>query len=322
MGFAHYGRGGGSFERGDDAREEPVNDVFGKRGAHRVAVRRLVGDTLAERARRLAPSGEPFGFGLAVSAAIHLIVGLLFILEVGGARPKFGPEIVYSVTLEGGKTIGGVSQVASKEASTVAPPKNVSAPEPETKPVSSADVVRIKEESVKEKPEKKAPAKIADAKKPEAKTKPDVKKVVAKPKPAEPSRADIDKDYQKAMQRYLGESTEAGGKGFGAAKLGGSGMGGGVLRPPEFFTYRQTLRDSIKRGWKWYDTRAALVTQVTFEIGVDGVISNVEVAGSSGNDEFDQSVLRAVYKASPLPPPPPTVYNDFRSVRLSFDPRE
>jgi len=124
------------------------------------------------------------------------------------------------------------------------------------------------------------------------------------------------------MQRYLGESTESTGKGFGAAKLGGNGMGGGVQRPPEFFTYRQILRDSVKRGWKWYNTQAALVTWVTFDIGPDGVISNVSVSEGSGNREFDESVLRAVYKASPLPPPPATVYNDFRSVRLSFDPRE
>lgn len=320
MGFARYGgNGGSSRSRAGEVHEVTVNDVFGKHGVPRLALRRALADTLAERARRISPSEDPFAFGLTVSVALHIVVLVLCLVELGSGRTFQAPEIVYSVTLEGGKTLGGIAQVARQNSAAVAPPKNVSAAAETAADVAEPEVVRLKTAEVKNPPPKKAPVKAEPVKK-KSEVKPVAEK--AKPKPAAPTRAEIDKDYQKAMQRYLGESTEAGGQGFGAGRIGGSGMGGGVLRPPEFFTYRQVLRDSIRRGWKWYDSRAALVTQVTFDIAVDGTISNVAVSGSSGNDEFDQSVLRAVYKASPLPPPPTSVYSDFRSVRLSFDPRE
>jgi colicin import membrane protein len=291
------------------------------KGGDRAAVRRALSDTLALRGRQLAEKHDPFTVGLAISTGLHILLLLLLFLNFGGAGRPIGEQIVYSVTIEGGKTIGGISQVAKKDDSNVAPPKNVASTEKETreeKNDTDAEVVEVKEPVKKPEPKKEPPKKAE----PEKKKPTEVKKTAEKPKAKEPTSADINKDYQKAMQRYLGESTESTGQGFGAAKLGGNGMGGGVLRPPEFFTYRQVLRDSVKRGWKWYNTQASLVTWVTFDIGVDGVISNVAVAESSGNREFDDSVLRAVYKASPLPPPPASVYNDFRSVRLSFDPRE
>ena len=291
------------------------------KGSDRAAVRRALGDTLAQRGRRLAERNDPFTFGLLVSSALHLVLLGLLLLNFSGAARPLGQQIVYSVTLEGGKTIGGIGQIEKKAEKNVAPPKNLAAAEAEeqvTKDDSAAEVVEVKAPVVKEERKKEPPKKPE----PEKKKPTETKKVSEKPKAKEPTSADINKDYQKAMQRYLGESTESTGKGFGAARLGGNGMGGGVQRPPEFFTYRQILRDSVRRGWKWYNTQASLVAWVTFDIAVDGSISNVAVVESSGNRVFDESVLRAVYKASPLPPPPPSVYNDFRSVRLSFDPRE
>ena len=94
---------------------------------------------------------------------------------------------------------------------------------------------------------------------------------------------DVDKRLQAALQRYLGESSEGGGKGFGAARVGGQGMGGGVVRPPEFFVYEKLLRSRIKDAWRWYDTNASLITQVSFEIEPDGMVKNVRlVKGSEG----------------------------------------
>src|SRR5262249_44384278 len=114
--------------------------------------------------------------------------------------------------------------------------------------------------------------------------------------------AAIDSQLQKAMQRYLGSSTDAGGQGFGAARLGGKGTGGGVVRPPEFFRYREILVHYIKGGWKWPDRTQPLIAQAEFFIDPDGTIRHVTIALSSGNERFDDSVIRAVEKASPLPP--------------------
>jgi colicin import membrane protein len=100
-------------------------------------------------------------------------------------------------------------------------------------------------------------------------------------------------------------------------------MGGGVVRPKEFFIYEKIVRSRIKEAWRWFNTNTALITQVAFEIEPDGLVKNVRVVKSSGDGSFDDSVVRAVTKASPLPPPPPSVYEQyFKSVRITFDPRE
>ena len=135
---------------------------------------------------------------------------------------------------------------------------------------------------------------------------------------------DIDKRLNAAVQRYTGESTDAGGeKRFGAGKLGGNKMGGGEVRPAAFFIYRDLLKNHIKSGWRWYDTSAALLAVVQFDLAPSGAIDNIRLLESSGNALFDESVIRAVAKANPAPQPPPEVYEAFfKSVTMRFDPRE
>lgn len=270
---------------------------------------------IAERYRNLGTVGSLIG---------HVVLGIFLFANFQNPFPTPPSGIVYSISLEGGKTLGGLQQLETKKDINVAPPKNVSAsttPEEETKPA-------IKPEPQEEEKPKEKEVIIPEREKPKPTPKPLPPKPkatpapTAKPKVKEPSTADINKEYQQAMQRYRGESSESTGKGFGAARIGGSGMGGGVQRPPEFFVYRQLLRDRIKRGWNWYNTAADLVTTVVFDISRDGTISNIGLAKGSGNSEFDDSVLRAVAKASPLPPPPAVIYADFKSVKMNFDPRE
>ena len=100
-------------------------------------------------------------------------------------------------------------------------------------------------------------------------------------------------------------------------------MGGGLVRPPEFFAYLRILERHIKDGWRWYDDTTPLRVQIEFEIAPDGIVSGIRIAASSGSAKFDDSVLRAIKKASPVPPPPPSVYEQyFKSVRMTFDPQE
>ena len=279
-----------------------------------------------------------YSFGLAASVIGHILIAVLMLTTF--SIPKdYNSGIVYSITLEGGAKLGGMAQVATTSKDTpVAPPKNVTGGEEvkdlqtkqtkeDTPKEKDAEISLAEKEKEKEKEKvqptpKVEPTKVATKqveKEAPVKNDKDSKKA-SKTKEAPP--ADVNKDYQKALQRYMGESSEAGGQGFGAAKIGGKGMGGGVVMPPEFFTYRQVLRNKVKSGWTWYNTAAALNTWVTFEIALDGTVSNVAVVESSGNREYDESVLRALYKASPLPPPPTSVYQYFKAVKMSFDPRE
>lgn len=270
---------------------------------------------------------------------------LLVVIVLGAVAPRFDDlvkPVIYSVTLEGGPKLGGISQVPKDDKSQqMAPPKRVAEKEKaETLEREKAEVslaeekakkesleLKLKEEEKKKREEEKKKKEAELKKKAEEKKKQEElkKKQEQEKKKAAPkqTQADIDKRLNAAMQRYLGESTDAGGQGFGAGALGKKGMGGGVLRPPAFFFYRDLLKSHIRKGWSWYDTSAALIAVVKFKIEADGSLRDIELLQGSGNSQFDSSVMRAIYAASPVPPPPTEVYEAFfREVTMRFDPRE
>ncbi len=265
--------------------------------------------------------------GLYSSLIGHAAVVVIAVCGLVGGWGELPEPVIYSVTVEPGKNIGGKSQLAKDDKpSPISPVKNVKA---ETSPEEQS-----KDKPVEEKPVEDAEVSVGEKKptpQPTAKATPKATPKVTptpssktKDKAKEKSSGDeADKRLQAAMQRYLGDSTDAGGKGFGAARVGGQGMGGGEIRPPEFFKYRDLLLSRIKESWRWYDVNANFITQIAFEMQPDGTAKNVRVVKGSGNSTFDESVIRAVMKASPFPPPPESVYTKyFKSVTTTFDPRE
>ncbi len=275
--------------------------------------------------------------GFSLSIIGHVLLAVLVFVKI---FPNFGdmPEpVVYSISIEGGKNLGGMAQVPKDDKpSPMAPVKNVAAetkpevvtkPEPEKKVAQDEPVDDAEVSTAEKKPTPAPTPKPTPQKTPPPKASPTpTKKSDAKATGKEVKKSDgedVDKRLQAALQRYLGESSDAGGKGFGAARVGGGGMGGGVVRPPEFFVYEKIVRTRIKEAWRWYDTASTLITVIAFDIEPDGVIKNVRLVKTSGDSSYDESVLRAATKASPLPPPPKSVYEQyFKSVRITFDPRE
>jgi colicin import membrane protein len=264
--------------------------------------------------------------GLWLSLVGHVVVLVIVIVRV---FPNFGnvpPPVVYSISLESGKVLGGKGQVPKEsKKSKLAPIKKASAEKPPeknkkkastSKKTSTTKTVSLAKKSTKN-------TKTAKVKKKSSTPKSTKKKVVSKKKTSKAVEEDVDKRLQAALQRYLGESSQGGGKGFGAAKVGGKGMGGGVVRPPEFFAYEKIVRTRIKDAWRWYKGNSTLITVIAFRIEPDGTIKNVRLVKSSGDENFDESVTRAAMKASPLPAPPVSVYERyFREVRITFDPRD
>jgi colicin import membrane protein len=269
--------------------------------------------------------------GFYSSIAGHIAIVVVSLFGLFGGLGELPEPVIYSVTVEPGKNLGGKSQLAKDDKpSPISPVKNVKA--------DSSPQEEVKDKPVEEKPVDDAEVSIGE-KKPTPKATPKATpkvtpKATPKATPASTSKADsktkdkssgdeADKRLQAAMQRYLGDSTDAGGKGFGAGRVGGQGMGGGEIRPPEFFKYRDLLLGRIKESWRWYDTNSSHITQIAFEMQPDGAAKNVRVVKSSGDSNFDESVIRAVIKASPFPPPPVSVYEKyFKSVTTTFDPRE
>ncbi|RMD84504.1 MAG: hypothetical protein D6808_06875, partial [Candidatus Dadabacteria bacterium] len=228
--------------------------------------------------------------GFYLSLGGHLLCFLAILFGSFPHNTTFRPPTVYSVTLEAGTKLGGISQAPKKEKSRPAPPKKIQPKRKRTKTLTNtekkAKPQKKKEEKVvikKKKKPKPAKKKITKKKKPikTPKKKAPKKTAPKKSKPKKPpsqkkedlSLKDLDKLLQKATQRYTGESSDAGGKGFGSAYIGkGKGFGGGISRPKEFFIYRDALEMALKSEWSWTSDIKGLVAQVAFSLTPEGEI--------------------------------------------------
>ncbi|MDR2338035.1 MAG: cell envelope integrity protein TolA [Deltaproteobacteria bacterium] len=183
------------------------------------------------------------------------------------------------------------------------------------------------EKEAKEKAEKEKKAKAEAEKKAKLEREKELKKAIEQAKNRAATGTGTGNTTETAgtkgvKSNYLGESANAGGEGFGAAKLGGKGMGGGTLASVEFIAYRNALERHIKNGWHWIAGADRLIAQVLVNIDQDGKVQSATIAVSSGSVPFDESVLRAIQKASPVPPAPENLYEQFKSVRMTFDSKE
>jgi len=115
-----------------------------------------------------------------------------------------------------------------------------------------------------------------------------------------------------------GAAGQPGAVGDGTTQSGG----GGTVVGFEFLSYRQRIFALIKRNWANAVRSAGLVAAVRFEIAPDGEVSGVQLVRSSGDKAYDQSVVRAVQRSSPLPPPPERYRDEFREVVVDFHSEE
>ena len=103
----------------------------------------------------------------------------------------------------------------------------------------------------------------------------------------------------------------------GSRTVGGSGSGGGPgRRPPAFVGYTVLVQQRVKDSWIVTHQQAGLTAVVQFGIKPNGEIADIELTRSSGNAAFDQSALRAVHHANPLPPPPVEHLHEFLSQKV------
>ena len=107
-------------------------------------------------------------------------------------------------------------------------------------------------------------------------------------------------------------------KGTGPVTKGGATGegGGGVARGIEFIMYTQQLQRQVQASWIVTEKRPGLAASVSFKIQPDGDIQEVELTQSSGDSVFDQSVMRAIRKAAPFPPPPRSYSEEFATQKI------
>ena len=95
--------------------------------------------------------------------------------------------------------------------------------------------------------------------------------------------------------------TATAGKGYGV----GAGSGSeGIQQDAGFLLYYQQVQKKIKDAWSFAGDNPELTATVTFGINPDGSLNAIKVTESSRDPAFDDSVVRAIRRAAPFPPPP------------------
>lgn len=133
------------------------------------------------------------------------------------------------------------------------------------------------------------------------------------------------KSRTEAAQKTSKEETiSAGtGEGLGSASLGSGGPGGGgVVKGIEFIAYQNQMLSTIKANWAWVGQNSNLRVVVQFFIRENGDVIGLKIVQPSGDPSYDESVLRAVTKSSPLPPPPESYRKEFSEIKITFRPRD
>ena len=183
------------------------------------------------------------------------------------------------------------------------------------------------------KPKKKKSAKIASKKKPppkKAPAKPEVKKPEQAKKPPPPPSSPKEPEEQglsaedreqqivaaleKIRQRVRADRRQTAETSHSTSASGGGG--GDTLRGLPFILYTQEVKQRVKQSWIVAEHKSGLTAVVRFGILANGEVVEVELAERSGDSIFDESAMRAVRKASPLPPPPEAYRNEFTRQKI------
>jgi len=79
----------------------------------------------------------------------------------------------------------------------------------------------------------------------------------------------------------------------------------GIVNSTNTESYSALVFERIQREWIYPNFDIAnLETIISFKISKEGQVMSQKLKKSSGNTIFDRSAMKAVLKASPLPPPP------------------
>jgi colicin import membrane protein len=140
---------------------------------------------------------------------------------------------------------------------------------------------------------------------PAAKPKP-VAKAEPAPKPRVAAEPEVEYDDLLAkLREEAGESAEP--TAVAGAEVGQPGGGGrGIPVSPEVMAWMRSAKIHVTRAWvlsPGFRTQA-LATEIRVRLSASGEVLGTRVTRRSGNPWYDESVERAIQKASPLPPPP------------------
>ena len=288
------------------------------------------------------PQDKRLGRMVVLSGLLH--AGLLLALVSAADPPQSKPWTPksYTVSLVAPAALGLAPE--SPPAPSPKPKKVESAAVPPVpKPKSPPPKVEVKKPKTEKKPkvakpQKKKSVKIASKKKPSPKKAPlktEIKKPqIQKPEqakklppqssaPKEPEEQRLsaeDREQQivaaleKIRQRVQADRRQTAETSHSTPASGGGG--GDTLRGLPFILYTQEVKQRVKQSWIVAEHKSGLTAVVRFGILANGEVVGVELAERSGDIVFDESAIRAVRKANPLPPPPEAYRNEFTRQKI------
>lgn len=227
-----------------------------------------------------------------LSAALHLAFGLLF---------WWSPLKPAGTSLPAVVRVDLVTMADIAPAAKPAPaPKPAPAAKPPPPPPPPPEVKKVL-------PKQPAPLpkpKPAEAKPAPVKPKPQ-EKPKEQPKPPEPAPEVSYEDAIAQLRQEAGEPAPQPVEQAHAPPAGGP-AGLGQLISPEEARWRRDVKMHVTRAWILEPgfRLQQLETKLEVDIGPMGEVRGTRITQSSGNPWYDESVERAIKKASPLPAPP------------------
>jgi TonB family protein len=166
----------------------------------------------------------------------------------------------------------------------------------------------------------KQPAPLPKPKPAEAKPKPKAEpKPQPKPKEAEPAPEQELDDVLAQLRSEAGETTPTPVEQAPSRAAAGPAGGPGIVVDPATARWIREVKIHVTRAWILPAgfRSEALVTIVEVDLSPTGEVLGTSTRQSSGNPWYDESVERAIQKASPVPAPP-----EAGEWQFTFDSRE
>ena len=293
--------------------------------------------SLRERSFPLAGAEERLPKWVTFSLIVHGSLLLLFVVAPFSTTPRLSTNPVYTVDLVGGERIGRTSfgtdlgspakkqlKAAEAPAAVIPPKKDVRAEKPEKPKLAEKKPVEDEKIALREKV-KKEPAKKELAKEPKEEARNETASADSVRERLIKTAAERAAAGTGAAQKSSkGEAFSTGnGEGVGGSALGAGGRGGpGIVKGMDYVIYQNRMLSTIKNNWLWVVPRSNIKVVVHFNIKDNGEIVGLKIVQSSGNSSYDDSVLRAVRKSSPLPALTESIRNGFSEVELTFRPED
>jgi TonB family protein len=146
-----------------------------------------------------------------------------------------------------------------------------------------------------------------------------------KDNPEPPKTSLPDKNKKEESGKSPVKNPDPEGKAVGLGGEGRAGLGGknrGLLLDAQDFEYewyKARLEDALKANWKKPYTKKKYASSVHFVIETTGSVKEVQIVKSSGEIDFDKSVVKAVYDSQPFPKFPPQYTSPSLGVLYTFE---